>query len=103
MKDRRIYFSKMLGYTIEARKYIKDIDYEQFVMNNEKIAACSFAICQISEFAQHIDDADKKRFTAIPWVAIRAMRNRVVHDYDNIDKKMLWDTIKEDLPKLAQR
>ena len=66
------------------------------------MSACSFAICQISELAQRIGEENKKKFTTIPWVAIRAMRNRIVHDYDSVNKKILWDTIIEDLPKLAQ-
>jgi uncharacterized protein with HEPN domain len=102
MKDKRIYFSKMLEYTYEAQGYIKGVTYEQFTQNKEKIAACSFAICQISELAQRIGEEDKKKVTSIPWVPIRAMRNRIVHDYDSINKKILWDTITEDLPRLAQ-
>jgi uncharacterized protein with HEPN domain len=32
---------------------------------------------------------------------MRAMRNRVVHVYFDIDPGILWDTIKSDLPKLV--
>lgn len=28
------------------------------------------------------------------------MRNRIVHDYENIDLSVLWGTIKESLPDL---
>jgi uncharacterized protein with HEPN domain len=92
----------MLEYTLEVKDYVKNIRYEQFVGNKEKISACSFAICQISELAQRIGDEDKKRFASIPWVAMRAMRNRIVHNYDNINKEILWDTITKDLPNLEQ-
>ncbi len=39
-------------------------------------------------------------YTNIPWNSIRGMRNRIVHDYENIDLSVLWGTIKESLPDL---
>jgi uncharacterized protein with HEPN domain len=32
---------------------------------------------------------------------MRAMRNRIVHVYFNVDKKLMWDTIQNDLPPLV--
>lgn len=31
------------------------------------------------------------------------MRNRIVHDYDNVDLSVLWGTIKESLPDLKDK
>ena len=28
------------------------------------------------------------------------MRNRIVHDYENVDLSVLWSTVKESLPQL---
>jgi uncharacterized protein with HEPN domain len=36
----------------------------------------------------------------IPWPEIVGMRNRLIHGYDTVDLKVLWDTISEDLPPL---
>lgn len=33
---------------------------------------------------------------------MRAMRNRIVHVYFNLDEKMMWDTIQNDLPPLIK-
>lgn len=33
----------------------------------------------------------------IPWHQIRGMRNRLAHEYDSIDDKMLWDIIQNHL------
>ena len=30
------------------------------------------------------------------------MRNRIVHDYENVDLSVLWGTIKESLPGLKE-
>ena len=31
------------------------------------------------------------------------MRNRIVHDYENVDLSVLWGTIKESLPELKEK
>ena len=37
----------------------------------------------------------------VPWLVMRAMRNRVVHVYFDIDPDILWDTVQSDLPTLV--
>jgi len=102
MKDKFYYFGKMLEYVDKIIKSIKGVSFEQFIMDEDKIAACSFYISQIAENASRIGEDERKWHKDLPWIEIKAMRNRIVHDYGNINKKILWDTIKIDLPKLAK-
>ena len=37
----------------------------------------------------------------MPWVVMRAMRDRVVHVYFDLDPDILWDTVHNDLPRLV--
>ena len=39
-------------------------------------------------------------YSDIPWNSIKGMRNRIVHNYENVDLSVLWGTIKESLPEL---
>ena len=43
------------------------------------------------------------KYYNIPWNSIKGMRNRIVHDYDNVDLSVLWGTIKESLPELKDK
>ena len=36
----------------------------------------------------------------IPWGEMIGMRNKLAHDYDDIDWELVWDTVINDLPKL---
>ena len=38
----------------------------------------------------------------IPWHEIAGMRNRLIHEYDNVDLYVVWQTITESLPALAK-
>ena len=35
--------------------------------------------------------------------SIKGMRNRIVHEYENVDLSVLWGTIKESLPELKDK
>ena len=37
----------------------------------------------------------------IPWQQMSAMRNRMIHDYFEVDYEIVWRTVKEDLPRLG--
>ena len=41
-----------------------------------------------------------QRYPAVPWKLIAGMRDRVSHGYDAIDYATLWDTERDDLPRL---
>jgi uncharacterized protein with HEPN domain len=36
----------------------------------------------------------------VPWSAINGMRNLLVHEYDEIDLDIVWDTLQISLPVL---
>ena len=54
----------------------------------------------IGEAASHITEEIEEKYPTIPWNLMRAMRNRIVHAYFNVDEKLMWDTITNDLPPL---
>jgi len=101
MKDSKIVFEKILNYIEKIKSYIKGVSYESFVLDEQKVFACSFALSQISELTQKISDEEKKRHKNIPWSAIRGLRNHIIHNYEKIDLEILWNTITKDLPTLV--
>jgi len=54
----------------------------------------------VGEAATQVSEGGRQRYPSIPWQQARGTRNRLVHGYDQIDLRVLWDTITEDLPPL---
>ncbi|MBQ9226268.1 MAG: DUF86 domain-containing protein [Fibrobacter sp.] len=42
----------------------------------------------------------KSKLTKLDLRAIKGMRNRIVHDYQNLDSYIIFDAIQKDLPPL---
>jgi uncharacterized protein with HEPN domain len=60
----------------------------------------------IGEAAVRIQKTDSE-FAAshpeLPWIELRGMRNKVIHNYFDVDWEVIWSTIKNDLPLLKRQ
>ena len=57
----------------------------------------------IGEAASRISDEFRDKHPQIPWIAIRGMRNRLVHAYFDIDLDVVWNTITTAIPALIKQ
>jgi uncharacterized protein with HEPN domain len=55
----------------------------------------------VGEAASRIGEEFRKRHPQLPWQAIVAMRNRLVHAYFDVDRDIVWNTVAIDLPFLV--
>lgn len=59
----------------------------------------------IGEAANKVRTADPDfaaRHPQIPWNVMYGMRNRIVHDYFEVDLQVVWQTVQQDLPGLRE-
>jgi uncharacterized protein with HEPN domain len=54
----------------------------------------------IGEASKRVSEITRQTLPAIPWAAISGMRNRLVHEYDEIDLDVVWDTAVNGLSSL---
>ena len=56
----------------------------------------------LSENAKKLSDEYKEKRGYIPWNAMYGLRNRIVHDYGNVDLNIVFETLKNDIPELLE-
>ena len=102
-RDRQI-IEKIYEHIQSVLTYCKDCySLVEFQENAMRVEACVFNLMQIGELAKSsLSDETKVQITTIPWKQIYGMRNRIVHGYAGVEMKIVWDTIKEDLPLLKK-
>ena len=55
----------------------------------------------IGEAARRISPETRARLPQLPWEAMIGMRNILIHEYDDVDLMIVWDTVQKDLPRLV--
>ena len=99
-RDWRDRIRDILDVIAEIQQFTRGMDYETFKEDDKSIRAVEMNFIIIGEAANQIPDEIEEKYTTIPWTLMRAMRNRIVHVYFKIDEKLMWDTVKNDLPPL---
>ncbi len=56
----------------------------------------------VGEAANKVPQATRDLYPEIPWSAAIAIRNRLIHGYEDVDLDIVWQTVNEDLPKLIR-
>ncbi len=76
------------------------MDYETFKNDDRSVRAVEMNFIIIGEAANQIPEEIEDKYPTIPWGLMRAMRNRIVHVYFNVDEKVMWEPVQNDLPPL---
>jgi uncharacterized protein with HEPN domain len=99
-KDERIYLAHMLDAALEAQDYLKGKTHDDFEADRGLRRQLERMIEIIGEAARLVPQPLRDAYPQLPWYDIVGMRNRIAHDYLNVDCKILWDTMTRAVPAL---
>lgn len=100
MKNNQIYLKHILTAIEKVEKYTKGLSKDDFDKDGgvQDIAIRNFEV--IGEAARNLSDDFKISYPEIPWREAQDFRNRLIHQYFEVDLDILWDTIQKDIPQL---
>lgn len=85
------YYIKRLKQDLEfVVTHMKNVDIEELNANEVLLDSMLFRMIQISENAKKLSDEYKLHRGNVPWNAIYGLRNRIVHDYGNVDLNVVF-------------
>ena len=102
IKNDNYYLNKIkadLEYLIEISKDLTKEEFEKSILHQDSIM---FRMIQISENSDKLTKELKSRYTEISWQMMKGMRNRIVHEYGNVDLKIIFDAVKQDIPEFYE-
>ncbi len=82
--------------------YMRGASEKKFENDLMRQDAIMLQIEIIGEAARNISLEFQERHDEIPWSKMIGMRNKIVHDYFEIDVSKIWDTAKNDIPQLKK-
>lgn len=103
MKERdKKAIKNIIKHIVQIFEYTSSIQtLEEFSNNSLVLDATIFNLLQIGEIVRNkVSLQIKEENSNIPWGEIYGLRNRLIHDYDNIIMDIVYEIVVEDLPKL---
>ena len=100
IKDDKYYLEKIIDDIKFIQAQIKGMNVKEFDENELINSAVNFKFIQISENAKKLSKECLESNKDIPWHKIIGMRNKIVHNYDNVFIDVIFDTISNDFSEL---
>jgi uncharacterized protein with HEPN domain len=91
----------ILAAIAQIQRFTRGMSFDAFRIDERTIRAVEMNFIIIGESANQVPEELQEEYPEIPWNLMRAMRNRIVHVYFEIDEQLMWDTIQNDLPPLV--
>lgn len=97
-RDDKVLLEDILGSIELIEEYIKDVSREEFMSSIMYLDLMVRRLEVIGEAANNISEELKEKYSDIPWHEISGMRNKLIHEYFGVDKDLVWETVKKDIP-----
>ncbi len=103
IKNDKYYLEKIINDINFVINNTMNMTLEEFDSDELINSAVNFKFVQISENVSKLTNSFIALNSDIPWNKIKGLRNKIVHDYDNVFFDVIYYTIKNDLPSLLEK
>ena len=99
-KDFLVYLEDILDAMEKAEMFIAGLTYEQFETDLKTNFAVVRAIEIIGEATKRLPMTIRDQYPNLPWKDLAGMRDVIIHGYDNVNLRIVWDVVKQDIPRI---
>lgn len=103
IKDPRAYLQHMRDCALTLVEYTQKHTYSQYLEEPWDQAASVRNLEIIGEAANKVTKDFHLQHAQIPWRDIIDFRNVAIHDYIDLDAKMVWNVMTIDVPELLKK
>lgn len=103
MRSSKVYLEDIIESIRKIEGYLKNIkSFEQFLKKDLIIDGTIRNLEVIGEAVKNLPREYKEKYSDIEWKKIAGLRDILTHAYFGVDLKIIWDLVKNKLPKLKQ-
>jgi len=84
----------------KAQGFVEGTTYEAFVGDDKTVFAIIRALEIIGEAAP---ETLRHEYPQVPWSSMAGMRDRLIHDYGDVDRRIVWRTVQDELPEVCRQ
>ena len=82
--------------------YTAQCEKDQFVDNVQLQDAVIRRLLILAEAARRVSEVTRESLPNISWQEINGMRNRLVHEYSDVNLNIVWDVVQSEIPNLIE-
>jgi uncharacterized protein with HEPN domain len=91
-----------LAEAVDAAAEIVDLGKERWDAERPLRLAGEAVIGRLGDVASKLPDQVIKAMPDIPWREVKGMRIIAAHAYHRIDYELVWVTLRDDVPRIAE-
>lgn len=81
----------------KAQQFTANMTYEAFATDDKTVFAVIRALEVIGEATKRLPEELWNQYPQVPWPSMAGMRDKLIHDYINVDRQIAWRTVQEEL------
>jgi len=104
LKDRLEQIAESIDLVIDRCENVHTAN--EFLLSPDNVMKFDSCVMRLQAIGEQVgkilkeDNCPFNDFPDIPWVAAYDMRNFISHEYASVDETIVFDVIKEDLPRM---
>lgn len=102
IKDDKIYLDHIQYSLSKISDYLSEISYSEFLESEMAQDAVIRKLQVIGEATKKISKEFRIKYPNVPWKEIAGMRDKLIHDYFDVDMGVVWNTAKIEIPDLLK-
>jgi len=101
-KEDRVYLLHIRDSIEKIEHYTNNTEYIEFRSNTMTSDAVIRQIQIIGDASKNISQSLKDKNPMVPWKGMAGMRDKIVHNYFNVNIREVWRVVKKDIPNLKK-
>lgn len=102
-REWELFVQDMLRAISRIQERTQGRSFEEFERDQDSLEIVAWNFHVLGEASVHIPAEVVANRPELPWADMRAMRNRVIHGYFDLNPKILWDTSTAEVPSLLHQ
>jgi len=100
MKNDFVYLRHILDAIEKIERYLESHAYDSFAKDEKTIDAVVRELEIIGEAARNVSEGFQLEHPSLPWREMAEMRNKLIHEYFDVDTEIVWQTCVNDVKKV---
>lgn len=103
MDKDNIYLEEIKEFCEKVIAFTADVKYESFC-NDEKLQLATVKLIEnIGEASKRLSSRTRENYPDVDWKKAMAMRDRLVHNYMDVDLAIVFDVATHEIPLLLKQ